>query len=82
MISYVESKTKEMLQRNLSTKQKQTHEVRKQICGYQRGKEIITRTYSMAQGTLLNILLPPIWENNLKKNGCMYMYNSMTLLYA
>ena len=37
MISlYVESK--KMIQRNLSTKQKQTYRLRKQTYGYQRGK--------------------------------------------
>ena len=33
---YVESK--KMLQMNLFTKWKQAHRLRKQICGYQRGK--------------------------------------------
>ena len=36
-------------------------------------------TYCIAQGTLLNILWLPIQENNLKKNGYMYMYNWITL---
>ena len=34
-----------------------------------------TGTCSIAQGPLPNILLLFTWENNLKKNGCVYMYN-------
>ena len=35
-------------------------------------------TYCIAQETLLNIL----WENNLKKNKYIYMYNWINLLYT
>ena len=36
----------------------------------------------MAQRTLSNILWLSIWEKNLKENGCVYMYNWITLLYS
>ena len=37
--------------------------------------------FRIAQGTLLGILWWSIWEKNLKKNRCVYMYNWITLLY-
>lgn len=36
---------------------------------------------SCTQGTQLKILKWAIWEKDLKKNRCMYMYNCFTLLY-
>ena len=36
----------------------------------------------IAQGTQPNILWWSIWEKNRKKNGCVYMYNWITLLYS
>ena len=36
-------------------------------------------TCCIAQGTLPNILWLSIWDKNLKKNGCVYLYN---LLYS
>ena len=36
---------------------------------------------SCTQGTQLKILKWAIWEKDLKKNRCMYMYNCFSLLY-
>ena len=36
----------------------------------------------IAQGTLPNILWWSMWEKNLKENGCVSMYNWITLLYS
>ena len=33
-----------------------------------------TRTYCIAQGTLLNVMWQPGWEGSLGENGYMYMY--------
>ena len=33
-----------------------------------------TRTYYIAQRTLLNVMWQPGWERNLQENGCIYMY--------
>ena len=33
-----------------------------------------TRTYCIAQRTLLNIMCQPGWEGSLGENGYMYMY--------
>ena len=33
-----------------------------------------TRTYCIAQGTLLSVVWQPGWEENLGENGYMYMY--------
>ena len=41
-----------------------------------------TRNCCMAQGTLPNIMWWSIWEKILKKNGCVYLYNWITLLYS
>ena len=42
-----------------------------------------TGTSCIAQGTLRDILWWPLWEKiNLKKNGCVYMYNWITLLHS
>ena len=35
----------------------------------------------ITQGTLLDILWWSMWEKNPKENGCVYMYNWITLLY-
>ena len=32
-----------------------------------------TRTYSIAQGTLINVMGQPGWERSLGENGHMYM---------
>ena len=34
-----------------------------------------TGTCCIAQGILPNVLSWSMWEKNLKKNGCVYMYN-------
>ena len=34
------------------------------------------------RGTLLNILWSPMWEKNLKEDGCMYLCNWTTLLHG
>ena len=39
-------------------------------------------TCCITQRTLHNILWWSIWENNLKNNGCLYMYSWITLLYS
>ena len=52
-------------------------EIGNDICTLLYIKQIIG-TCCIAQGTLLNTLLWPIWEKNLKKkgeSGYMYMYN-------
>ena len=41
-----------------------------------------TGTCCIAQGTLPNILWQSMWEKNLKNNGCVFMYNWITLLYS
>ena len=33
-----------------------------------------TRTYCIAQGTLLNVMWQPGWEGSLEENVYMYMY--------
>ena len=38
-------------------------------------------TCYISQGTLPSILWWSMWKKNLKKNGCMYMYNWVILLY-
>ena len=35
-----------------------------------------------AQGTLPKILWSSIWEENLERSGCVYIYNWITLLYS
>ena len=35
----------------------------------------ITRTFCIAQGTLLDVMWQPGWEGSLGKNGYMYMYS-------
>ena len=35
---------------------------------------LTTRTYCIAQGTLLNVTWQPGWEGSLGDNGYMYMY--------
>ena len=37
-------------------------------------KWITNRTYCIAQGTLLDVMWQPGWEDNLGENGYMYMY--------
>ena len=37
-------------------------------------KEKPTRTYCIAQGTLLNVMWKPEWVGNLRETGYMYMY--------
>jgi len=39
-------------------------------------------TCCRAQRTLPNILWSSVWEKNVKENGCVYMYNWITLLYS
>ena len=39
-----------------------------------------TRSYSIAHGTLLNIMWRPGWEESLGENGYMYMYGYIPLL--
>jgi len=34
----------------------------------------ITRTYCIAQGTLLNVMWQPGWEGSLGENGYLYTY--------
>ena len=41
-----------------------------------------TGSCCIAQGNRLNILWKPIWEKNLKKNGCVNAYNWITPLYS
>ena len=76
---YVESK--EMIQINLFTKQKQTRregivrdfEINMYTLVYFRW--IINRVQLyIAQGTLLNVMWQPGWEGSLGENGNMYMY--------
>ena len=76
---YVESK--EMIQINLFTKQKQTRregivrdfEINMYTLVY--FKWIINRVQLyIAQGTLLNVMWQPGWEGSLGENGNMYMY--------
>ena len=43
-------------------------------------KWIITRTYCIAQGTLLNVTWQPGWEGSFGENGYMYMYGWIPLL--
>ena len=38
-------------------------------------------TCCIVQGTLPNVLWWSMWGKNLKKNGCMYVYNWITLFY-
>ena len=37
-------------------------------------KQITTRTYCIAQGSLLNVMWQPGWEGVWEENGHMYMY--------
>ena len=76
---YVESK--EMIQINLFTKQKQTRregivrdfEINMYTLVYFRW--IINRVQLyIAQGTMLNVMWQPGWEGSLGENGNMYMY--------
>ena len=76
---YVESK--EMIQINLFTEQKQTRregivrdfEINMYTLVYFRW--IINRVQLyIAQGTLLNVMWQPGWEGSLGENGNMYMY--------
>ena len=76
---YVESK--EMIQINLFTEQKQTcregivrdFEINMYTLVYFRW--IINRVQLyIAQGTLLNVMWQPGWEGSLGENGNMYMY--------
>ena len=46
---------------NELTKEKQIH-------------RLPTRTYCIAQGTLLNVMWQPGWEESLGENRYMYMY--------
>ena len=39
-------------------------------------------TCCMARGPRPNTLRESMWEKNLKKNGCVYMHNKVTLLYS
>ena len=39
-------------------------------------------TLCRAPGTLANILWSSVWENNLKENRCLCIYNWITLLYS
>ena len=39
-------------------------------------------TCCLAQRTLPNILGSSTWEKNMKENGCVYMFNCITLLYS
>ena len=41
-----------------------------------------TRTYCVAQGTLLNVTWQPGWEGSLGKNGSMYVYGWVTVLFT
>ena len=79
-----------MIQMNLLTKHKETHRLRKQTHGCQgegivknSGKVMYTlrylkwitkKTYSIAYGTLLNVMRQLGWEESLGENGYMYMY--------
>ena len=38
-----------------------------------------TRTYYIAQRTLLNVMWQPGWERNLQENGCIYIYMAESL---
>ena len=38
-------------------------------------KWITNKDYYTAQGTLLSVIWQPGWEQGLKENGCMYMYD-------
>ena len=39
----------------------------------------ITRTYCIAQGTLLNVMWQPGWEGSLGENGYRYTYMAESL---
>ena len=39
-------------------------------------------TYCIAWRNLVNTLRWPMWDENLKKNGYMYVYTGITLLYS
>ena len=42
----------------------------------------LTQKSHVPRETLLNALWWPIWEKNLKKGECVYIYNWFTLLYS
>ena len=43
-------------------------------------KWITKKSYCIAQGTLLNVMWQPGWEESLGENGYMYMYGWVSLL--
>ena len=88
MTSLVCGMWKEVIQMNLLAKQEETHKLRKHgcqgkgqlgssgwICTHCYIKnESPTRTYSIAQRTLLNVSCQPGWEGGLGENGYRGMY--------
>ena len=49
---------------------------------YYMQNQSVTRIYYIAWGNFFSTLWSPLWGNNLKKNGYMYMYNWFPLLYT
>ena len=47
-----------------------------------KSQNIISRTYPIAQATLLNLMWQPGWEGSLGENGYIYMDDWVLLLFA